>query len=197
VKKDEVFSGVLPQFFAAHWLDSPGLVFHDFPSRIRIGYVVRGDGNYLYLCGEEFSGLSITLEDLHSAALENLAVLPSAEISVGKVPGGAEGWIHATEDNFAAVRILLPKVQQIFRQELGEEFLLTLPHRDDCFCWSLRQTAERQEKHAADALAAFLHEEYNLTPDVLLCSQGQFRVQRRQVVGEPRTATDGGRNTGS
>lgn len=185
MKKDDVISHVLPQFFPAHWLDRPGLVFSEFPSRIRIGYVIRGEGNYYYLCEEEFSGLSPTLEDVHAAALENMAKLPSAQISIGKVPGGAEGWIHATEDNFAAARILLPKVQQVFRRELGEEFLLTLAHRDDCFCWSPQQSPERQERHAVNALLAFLNEEYSLTPDVLLCSQGRFRLHRQQVVAEP------------
>jgi hypothetical protein len=96
------------------------------------------------------------------------------------VPGGAEGWISATEDNFASVRILLPKVQQIFRQQIAEEFLVSIPHRDDCFCWSPAQTPERQEKHARDALADFVQEKYNLTPDILVCSQGRFRLYREQ-----------------
>jgi uncharacterized protein YtpQ (UPF0354 family) len=197
VKVDEVITFALPQFFPAHWLDRPGLVFSDFPSRIRVGYVVRGDGNYSYLCDEEFSALSIPLEDLHAAALTNLAQLPSANISIGKVPGGAEGWISATDDNFAAVRILLPKVQEVFRQQIGEEFLISIPDRDDCFCWSPAQPAERQEKHARDALAAFVQEQYKLTPDILVCSQGSFRLHREQVVGEPNAAADGGRNAGS
>lgn len=185
MKKDDLISRVLPQFFPAHWLDRPGLVFSEFPSRIRVGYVVRGEGGYSYLCDDEFSGLAATLEEVHAAALENLAKLPSGQISIAKVPGGAAGWIHATEDNFSAARILLPKVQQVFRGELGEEFLLTLPHRDDCFCWSPQQSPERQEKHAGNALTAFLNEEYNLTPDVLACSQGRFRLYRQQVVAEP------------
>lgn len=170
------------------------MIFSDFPSRIRVGYVLRGEGNYSYVCEKEFSRLSVTLEELHAAALMNLARLPSAEISIGKVPGGAEGWIHAPEDNFGAVRILLPTVQEIFRQEIGEEFLVTLPHRDDCFCWSLSQATERQEKHAADALAAFLQEDYNLTPDILICSQGRFNLYRQQVIAERDAASDGGRD---
>jgi uncharacterized protein YtpQ (UPF0354 family) len=190
VKPDDVIRGALPQFFPAHWLDRPGIVFTDFPSRIRVGYVVRGDGSYSYLCDEEFAALPITSEELHAAALENLARLPSAEIAIGKVPGGAEGWIRATEDNFAAARILLPEVQDVFRRELGEEFLVTLPHRDDCFCWSLAQTTERQQRHAADALSAFEQEEYNLTPDVLLCSRGGFRLHRQQAAAEPGPAAD-------
>src|SRR5262249_2722469 len=118
----DVISRVLPQFFPAHWLNQPGLVFSEFPSRIRIGYVVRGEGNYSYLCDEEFSGLSATLEEVHAAALENLAKLPSAQLSIGKVPGGAEGWIHATEDNFAAARILCRRSSKYSAGSSGRSF---------------------------------------------------------------------------
>jgi len=189
---NEVIGRVLPQFFPRHWLEPPGLVFSDFPSCICVGYVVRVDGAYSYLCDEDLSGLSIDPEELHALALGNLGRLPSAEISIGKVPGGAEGWIHATDDNFAAARILLPAIQQIFQREIGDDFLVTLPHRDDCFCWSLQQAPERQEKHAQDALAAFLDEEYNLTSDILFCSRGRFQLHRKQGAGESKVGADGG-----
>jgi hypothetical protein len=191
VKRDELIRHALPQFFPEHWLDPPGIVFSDFASRIRVGYAVRGEGDFSYICEEDFSALSIPLEELHAAALTNLAKLPSANICISKPPGGAEGWISATEDNFAAVRILLPDVQEVFRQELGEEFLVSLPHRDDCFCWSAAQPTDRQERHARDALVAFLQEEYNLTPDILLCSQGGFQLYRKQVVPEPNASAHG------
>lgn len=192
-----MISRVLPQLFPAQWLEPPGIVFSDFPSRIRVGYVLRGNGNYSYLCEEEFSGLSISLDDLHTAALANLAGLGSAAVSIGKVPDGAEGWIHTTEDNFAAVRILLAEVQDVFRQEIGSEFFVSLPHRDDCFCWSPAQPADRQEQHAHDALSAFLAEEYNLTPDILSFSQGRFHLHRQQVVPESTGASEGRNDTES
>lgn len=188
MKTDEVIDRVLPQFFPKHWLDAPGIVFSDFPSRIRIGYVMREEGRYSYLIDDAFSALSITLEELHAAALANLARLPSASISIAKIPNGAEGWISATEDNFAAIRILLPAAQGEFRQALGEEFFVSLPHREDCFCWSLAQPAERQERNAREALAAFLHDDYNLTPDILLYSRGDFHLHREQIVGDPTAA---------
>jgi uncharacterized protein YtpQ (UPF0354 family) len=167
-------------------LDQPGIVFSDFPSRIRVGYALREEGSYSYIIDERFSALSITLEELHAAALSNLARLPSASISIANVPEGAEGWISASEDNFAAVRVLLPEIQEQFAEAIGEEFLVSLPHRDDCFCWSLAQCTDRQERHAQDALAAFLQEEYNLTPDILLFSQGRFRLHRQQALADRR-----------
>jgi uncharacterized protein YtpQ (UPF0354 family) len=167
---------VLPQFFPRHWLDNPGIVFRDFPSRIRIGYVLREGGSYSYLMEPDFAKLQLSLEALHTAALSNLAELGSAEIKIGKVPGGAEGWISAQNDNFGAVRILLPAVQRIFTEALGNEFLLSIPHRDDCLCWSLAQTAERQQKHIREAVGDFRSDEYNLTPDILKFSNGAFHL---------------------
>lgn len=188
---NEVIAGVLPQFFPTHWLENPGIVFSDFPSRIRVGYVLRQGGAYSYVIDDEFAALRLSVQDLHAAALTNLARLPSASMSIAKVPGGAEGWLSATDDNFAAVRILLPTIQQQFGDELGGRFLLTLPHRDDCFCWSLAQPEERQAKHAKEALEDFLRDEYNLTPDVLLFSNGEFRLHLQQDV-EPSAAPEGG-----
>ena len=182
VNKNDIISQVLPQLFPKHWLDAPGIVFSDFPSRIRIGYVLRGDGGYSFILDNQFAELGISVAELHAAAVANLSRLPSASISIGKVPGGAEGWIQATDDNFAAARILLPEVQREFTEALGEPFLVSLSHRDDCFCWSVAQSPERQQKHIREALERFLQEDYNLTPDILSYSHERFTLHLEQVV---------------
>ena len=187
---DDIISRVFPQFFPAHWLKNPGIVFSDFPSRIRIGYVLREEGQYSYILDDAFAALSITVEELHATALANLLKLP-ASMSTAKVANGAEGWIAATDDNFAAVRILLPEVQEYFCEVLGEKFLVTLPLRDDCFCWSLTQLEERQEKHAQEALDHFIEDDYNLTPDILVFSHGVFQLHREQIATEPARPPDG------
>lgn len=184
-----VINRVLPQFFPKHWLDAPGIVFTDFPSRIAVGYVLRGDtGGYSYIIDDQCAELGISVSELHAAALANLARVPSA-ISVGKVPGGAEGWIHGTEDNFVAARILLPEVQKEFTEALGEPFLVSLSHRDDCFCWSVAQPPERQQKHIEEALERFVKEDYNLTPDILRCARESFTLHLEQLL--PTNVTRG------
>src|SRR5262245_33153919 len=130
---------VLPQFFPAKWLgEIPEIVFTDFPSRIRIGYVVRTEGTYAYLLQGQLTTWGLTLEALHSHALDNLQLLPSGQITIADVGGGTEGFLSA-EDNFAAARLLLPTVRSEFCSQLGDQFLATIPHRDDCFCWSQTQ----------------------------------------------------------
>ena len=171
---------VLPQFFPASWLDdAPEIVFSDFPSRIRIGYVIREEGTYSYLLKEQFSLSGLTPEALHSCALDNLSKLPSAEITFANVAGGTEGFI-SSKDNFAAARLLLPAVRAEFTSRLGDDFLASLPHRDDCFCWSQAQDQDRQSRHIAEALEDFMSEEYNLTPDILLVNVTGFWLFREQ-----------------
>lgn len=176
---------VLPQFFPAHWLqDIPEIVFSDFPSRIRVGYVVRGEGAYSYLLEEQFLALGLTIEALHSCALDNLQTLPSGRITIANIGGAAEGFI-SSDDNFAAARLLLPAVRMEFASRLGDEFLAALPSRDECFCWSQAQESGRQLRHAAEAVEYFVSDEYNLTPDILLVNAAGFRLFR-----EGRTLSD-------
>jgi uncharacterized protein YtpQ (UPF0354 family) len=173
-------AAVLPQFFPAHWLrDTPEIVFSDFPSRIRIGYVVREEGAYSYLLEEEFSASGLAIEAVHSCALRNLRKLPSARITFADVAGGAEGFI-SSEDNLAAARLLLPTVRAEFASHLGNEFLAVLPQRDECFCWSQAQESGRQLRHAAEAVEDYVSDEYNLTPDILLVTSAGFRLFREQ-----------------
>ena len=175
-------AAVLPQFFPAHWLhDAPGIVFSDFASRIRVGYVTRDEGEYSYLLEDQFSALGLTIEALHSCALSNLQMLPSGRITFANLAGGAEGFISC-EDNFAAARLLLPAVRAEFASRLGDEFLAALPHRDECFCWSQTQDSDRQLRHVTEALEDFVSDEYNLTPDILLVNAEGFRVYREQDV---------------
>jgi hypothetical protein len=41
MKANEIVARVLPQFFPKEWLEGAGMVYSGFPSRIRVGYVLR------------------------------------------------------------------------------------------------------------------------------------------------------------
>jgi len=61
----DLLHSVLPQFFPAHWLaDAPDIVAMDFPSRIRIGYVMRGDGGYSYVTRPQMESAEKTISRL-------------------------------------------------------------------------------------------------------------------------------------
>ena len=79
---------VLPQFFPAHWLETaPDMVFSDFPSVIRIGYVLREGDAYSYVMRDSLLESGLSLKTLHDSALANLSKLPTPSLSVAKTPG--------------------------------------------------------------------------------------------------------------
>jgi hypothetical protein len=189
VRLDTVKASILPQFFPAVWLEEYPIVFSEFPSRIRVGYVLPEDGGYSYLLKDDFDALAFSIPDLHACALDNLLALPSGRMTLAEPPGGPEGFI-AADDNFAAARILLPKVRTRLAAKLGEAFLVTLAHRDWCFCWSLSQPADRQAQHAAEALEDFVNENYRLTPDILKVTSDGFSLYRAQEPVDPGATAD-------
>jgi uncharacterized protein YtpQ (UPF0354 family) len=180
---DDLRSKVLPQFFPAHWLaDAPDIVSSDFPSRIRIGYVVRGGGSYSYVMREVMEGAAVSLDELHAAALLNLRALPMPELKIGMTPGGPELYLGETQDNFTAARILLPAVQRAFVAELGTEYYAAIPCRDWFICWSREQADDWKAKNVESAKQTFMDDEYNLSPDVFLFSNGTFSLHYQQTI---------------
>jgi uncharacterized protein YtpQ (UPF0354 family) len=182
-KTADLLRSVLPQFFPAHWLtDAPDLVFTDFPSRIRVGYVLRQTDGYSYVMQPELANAGISLPELHEAALLNLRSLSMPELKIGKTPGGPELFLGEAEDSFTSARILLPDVRRKFAQHLGPEYYAAIPCRDWFTCWSLDQTDEWKARNIASARQTFLDDEYNLSPDVFLVSDGQFSIYLSQDV---------------
>jgi uncharacterized protein YtpQ (UPF0354 family) len=172
-----LLDNVLPQFFPANWLeDAPDLAAADFPSRIRIGYVIRGGGYYSFVMRPELECASVSLSELHEASLRNLRSRPMPELKIGLTPGGPELYLGETDDNFVASRILLPDVQRVFALELGSAYYAAIPCRDWFICWSQNQSDEWKARNAASAKQTFIDDEYNLSPDVFLVSDGNFSV---------------------
>jgi len=157
------------------------MIFSDFPSRVRIGYVLREGGSYSYIVRHTLDEAALSLDELHAAAIENLRALPSPGIFVAQTPGGPEAWLSDTVDNFNAARLLLPNLQKELLSELGDPFLAIFPCRDWHVCWSMKQEAEWQTKNMSEALRIFREDDYNLTPDVLEFSNGKFSLKLAQV----------------
>ena len=181
---NDILSDVVPQFFPAHWLDdAPDLVFSAFPSRIRIGYAVPCEAGYSYVMRPVLEEIGVSLEVLHSTALQNLRAKPIGGLKVGQTPGGPEAFLTGIENNFHAVRVLLPNVQAAIAQQMGNEFFVAIPCRDWFICWSKTQSKEWQDRNVAKALEDFTNDEYNLTPDVFLRSEDGFSVHLAQKIG--------------
>ena len=183
----DTFAGAVPQFFPAHWLeDAPDLASTEFISRIRVGYVVGEPGGYSYIMRPALAEAGVSIEELHAYALQNLRARPFGGLTVGQTPGGPEAFLSGVDDNFRAVRILLPNVQAALVQEIGDDFFVALPCRDWFICWSKKQGTEWQNKNIAQARTDFIADDYRLTPDILLRSTAGFSVYLTQNVNDIR-----------
>jgi hypothetical protein len=91
------------------------------------------------------------------------------EIKIVRPYGATVIWINAN-DNFIAVRMLLPKIKELINKEIGRNFLFTIPSRDLVLMWNIDAPNELTEKHRKEAMEDFENEEYSLSPNVFLCT---------------------------
>jgi hypothetical protein len=163
-----VRDNLLPQFFPRSWEDEYNAFGIAFTEDVTLGFVNRGDGGYSYLLKADAQALACSHAHLLSESLSNLAQLSdAAEVKIARPPGSTVAWVKA-EDNFIAVRMLLPSVRSKVAKELGERYLFTVPSRDLCLCWAISSPTDLSEKHAREAEEDFASEEYNLSPHVYI-----------------------------
>ncbi len=156
-------SRIIPQLFPAGWTDDYQVFGIPFTEEVSIGFVAREDGRYSYVMQHDVDTPS---DQLLTLALANLATLEEGvALKVARPPGATVVWIEAP-DNFGAVRLLLPSVKEMLFQELGSDFLFTIPSRDLILCWTAAAPKALTDKHAHEALEDFQSEEYNLSPHV-------------------------------
>jgi hypothetical protein len=153
----------LPQFFPKSWEAECDVFGMSFTEDVSIGFVVRENGGYSYLLNGDAINNAIDSQILLKESTSNLAELSAgAELKIARPPGAVVAWINAN-DNFAAIRILLPKVLNVFKQELGNFFYFTIPSRDLVLCWNKDAPEDITNKHLDEAAEDFRTEEYNLS----------------------------------
>lgn len=163
---------LLPQFLPRAWLDEHDIFGIAFTQDIAIGFVTRENGGYSFLLSEDGGARASSREHLLANALNNLAQMrDGAELKIARPPGSTVIWIKA-EDNFAAVRMLLPSVKSKLVAELGEQYLFTVPSRDLCLFWNASSPTELSAKHALEAQEDYACEKYNLSPHVMSTRRG-------------------------
>lgn len=102
---------VLPQFFPRPWEDVHDVFGIAFTEDVTVGFVIRGDGGYSYLLKTDAQAQGISHANLLSESLHNLAEMrDGAELKIARPLASTVAWVQA-QDNFAAVRMLLPSVK--------------------------------------------------------------------------------------
>ncbi len=135
---EEVKSRIMPMVLAESATDKDGaMVSEILLPGLRIVYALDNDRTIAYIPQQVFEVWGITLEELHSTAINNL-VERSREIG-GQAAQDEDGTINLvilqTLDGYDASRILLPSLHDRLKRFLGSPFAAGIPNRDILLCF--------------------------------------------------------------
>ncbi|WP_299838435.1 hypothetical protein [uncultured Tenacibaculum sp.] len=156
----------LSQFFPSNWIKEHNIYGIEFTKEISIGFIERIQGGYSYLSIDEFQELQITPIKLLETSIERLKnSLENCDLKIYKTETGKICFWGSENDNFSAVRILIPEYQKIIKENIGENFNFSIPSRDIITCW--KTTSEKEDnKFKRETEEDFNDEEYNLSKKI-------------------------------
>ncbi len=158
----------LPQFFPKFWTEEYGVYGISFTDDVSIGFILKSSNSYSFLLNDDFNHLEVSEEELYNKSFDNLRnISDSFDIHVAEPNGSKVIWWFL-DDNFNAVRLLLPEVVNYLKSELGENFLFTIPSLGNVLCWKIASSSELTEKHLKEAIEDFGSEEKQLSPNIYI-----------------------------
>ena len=134
-----------------------------------VGYALDSTRTMSYIPRKAFEDWSITIDQLHEAALENL-MMRSETLQAHASPdetGQVNLILIQTMDGYDASRILLPGLHEHLREYLDSPFLAAIPNRDILICF-------RNDVELIDRLRPQIMEDFKTMPHQV--SDGVFLV---------------------
>lgn len=153
--KDRILPMILPEKSAAH----DGVVSESLVEGLRIGYAIDNDRTIAYIPQAHFNNWSISEQELHDVAIENL-VRRSEQMSAHAAQdedGKISLIIFQTMDGYDASRVLLPTLHERLREHLGSPFCAGIPNRDILLCF-------RNDEETVGRLRDQIQEDYKKMP---------------------------------
>lgn len=156
----------LPEFFQKSWETEYEVFGIKFTNEVSIGFIERLESGYSFMSLKEFHELKLTSKELLSRAIDNLRdSIIECELKIYKLSGGKVCFWNSENDNFTAVRILLPEIQKIVKGKISENFNFSIPSRDIITCWKSESDSENL-KFDKETKEDFNEEEYNLSKEI-------------------------------
>jgi len=175
---------VLPQIKTQAQLDvfeqSQPDLYEDWPvakpfiGELRELWVIDQPKGFIYITKKALEGYNKSLDILSLTASTNLEKLPGTTdgLQTINMTKGGVSFMWETNDGYDAARLLLPNFNTLFRQQLGESFLVGIPHRDVLLAMPLQYQ---------ESLTGFVAEQFDKSPHPILniplaCTPDGFRV---------------------
>jgi hypothetical protein len=157
-----------PQFFPIQWINEYDIFGAPFTEDVAVGYVKRELNGYSYLLKNDFVEIGTTQDTLLDRSLKNLdKISATIQLLIARPGNFCEITWQAENDNFSAIRLLLPRIQKVIVENMGNNFLFTIPSRDIITCWSTDAPIEWTLKNYKDSEDIFKEDDYRLSPKVV------------------------------
>jgi hypothetical protein len=118
-------------------VSGPAMVTQPLISGLLVAYAVDQDRTISYIPKKVFDSWDMSIDDLHTQALENL--VSRSEAMAAHAAQDEDGTVSLilfqTMDGYDASRILLPTLHDRLRQYLGSPFVAGIPNRDILLCF--------------------------------------------------------------
>jgi uncharacterized protein YtpQ (UPF0354 family) len=141
--------------------DGAAIVAEPLVAGLQIAYAIDSDRTIAYIPQAVFSRWTMSMDDLHDVAINNL-VARSEAISAHAAAdedGEVNLILFQTMDGFDASRILLPTLHDRLREHLGSPFAAGIPNRDILLCFrNDEETVERLKDKIADDYRQMPHQ---------------------------------------
>ena len=120
---------------------------------LRVAYAIDSDRTIAYIPRTQFDEWGITLDDLHSTAIDNLVT--RSETMVASAAQDDSGRVtlilFQSGDGYDASRLLLPTLHERLREYLGSPFTAAIPTRDILLCFrNDPETIQRVKEQVAE-----------------------------------------------
>ena len=135
---------------------------------LNVAYALDSDRTITYVHQSQFEAWKVSLDDVHSAAIDNL--VSRSESMPATAAQDEDGTISLiifqTGDGYDASRILLPSLHEKLSEHLGSPFAAAIPNRDILLCFRNQdQTIDRLKNQIEED---FKHMPHQLTSSLLL-----------------------------
>ena len=175
---DDVKDRILPMVLPGNAADAyKGTVNTQLVEGLIVAYAIDQDRTISYIPQERFADWSMTVDDLHELAINNLvARSESLSAHAAEDDDGAVNLIlFQTMDGYDASRILLPTLHERLRGLLGSPFGAAIPNRDLLLCFRNDDaTVARLKKQVAEDYRSMPHQ---VTADLLLVTADGIAVR--------------------
>lgn len=156
----------------------PMLAYREFLGDLMIAYVIDEERSVAYINDDHLERWSISVQDVHARAIENLRRRTDERVTYTAVGTGDQRlFIYSSGDGYDATRLLLSDVLDGWARQLPGNLVIGIPNRDFLIAFSdanpeiLRAVAAQVQSDAAQR-------QYSLTEQLFTLDKGVVREYR-------------------